>query len=113
MTGTVPCRFCDQPTRMTSTKLCDGCWEVSSRIRRFIDLPRGRAHVEELLGATAPEIMPMAARIAADIRAGTFVGKSPPAPGADVRRCRALPWCGRFTTGGDLWCPQCKGKEQP
>lgn len=26
-------RFCGRTTRMLGTKLCDGCWELSTRIR--------------------------------------------------------------------------------
>jgi len=35
---TVPCRWCKRPTRMLSTKRCDSCWELESRIRADIDL---------------------------------------------------------------------------
>jgi hypothetical protein len=28
----VPCRWCSLPTRMTGTKMCDSCYELSSRI---------------------------------------------------------------------------------
>ena len=30
--GTVPCKHCDSPTFMTSTELCDECWELEHRI---------------------------------------------------------------------------------
>lgn len=30
---TIPCKYCDRPTRMLGTKMCDGCWEVSSGVR--------------------------------------------------------------------------------
>jgi len=33
---TVPCKICGDPTPMTATKLCNGCWEVDSRIETFI-----------------------------------------------------------------------------
>lgn len=29
----VPCKFCGKPTRSTATKLCDGCWELKTRIQ--------------------------------------------------------------------------------
>jgi hypothetical protein len=32
---TVPCMICGRPTPMTGTKLCDGCWEVTSRLETF------------------------------------------------------------------------------
>ena len=28
----VPCRLCEEPTQMLGTKLCDGCWELETRI---------------------------------------------------------------------------------
>lgn len=31
--NTVPCQWCDTPTTMTGTECCDGCWELSRRIR--------------------------------------------------------------------------------
>lgn len=31
--ATVPCKWCGTPTRMKGTKMCDGCWELDSRIR--------------------------------------------------------------------------------
>jgi len=30
---TVPCKFCGTPTRMTTTKQCDRCWEVRVRLQ--------------------------------------------------------------------------------
>ena len=30
---TVPCTYCKEPTYMLGTKLCDRCWELSTRIR--------------------------------------------------------------------------------
>ncbi len=29
---TVPCELCGRPTKMLSTKRCDGCWELETRI---------------------------------------------------------------------------------
>jgi len=29
---TMPCQVCRKPTRMLGTKLCDGCWEIKSRM---------------------------------------------------------------------------------
>lgn len=28
----IPCRLCTKPTRMLGTKLCNGCWELETRI---------------------------------------------------------------------------------
>jgi hypothetical protein len=33
---TVPCKTCGKPTAMTGTKLCDGCWEVESRLESYV-----------------------------------------------------------------------------
>ena len=30
----IPCRLCKKPTPMLGTKLCDGCWELETRIHR-------------------------------------------------------------------------------
>ncbi|HDY90349.1 MAG TPA: hypothetical protein ENH82_19800 [bacterium] len=32
----IPCRICGKPTRMHGTKMCDGCWEVESRLSSFL-----------------------------------------------------------------------------
>lgn len=32
----VPCKYCNQPTRMTGTYECDSCWEFAGRIDRFL-----------------------------------------------------------------------------
>lgn len=37
---TTPCTICKKPTPMLGTKLCDRCWELSSRIRDAPDLAR-------------------------------------------------------------------------
>jgi hypothetical protein len=34
----VPCTICGKPTRMLGTKLCDGCWELRTRIERDPDI---------------------------------------------------------------------------
>jgi len=36
----VPCRICGQPTLSHGTKLCDGCWELETRIKSQPDLAR-------------------------------------------------------------------------
>lgn len=33
-----PCKWCGVKTRMTGTRMCDGCWELDGRIRRDPDL---------------------------------------------------------------------------
>ncbi len=37
---TTPCRLCGMPTEMLSTKLCDPCWELESRIQKSPDIAR-------------------------------------------------------------------------
>lgn len=46
---TVPCKICGKPTHMLGTKLCDPCWEVESRLDRFLETPGGRAYVKKAL----------------------------------------------------------------
>ncbi len=38
--GIIPCRLCGQPTHMLGTKLCDGCWELETRIHMHPELAR-------------------------------------------------------------------------
>ena len=45
-TETVPCIWCAKPTEMTATRQCDGCWELSRRIRMDLDLTRKILRVE-------------------------------------------------------------------
>ncbi len=37
---TVPCKHCGIPTRMLGTKMCDGCWELETRIESKPKLAR-------------------------------------------------------------------------
>lgn len=49
-----PCKVCGQPTRMTGTKLCDPCWEVTHRLKGFVVLntkSNGFCYFETLEGA--------------------------------------------------------------
>lgn len=46
----VPCRVCGEPTRMLGTKLCDRCWELTTRIRSDPELAR------KILDAMTPEV---------------------------------------------------------
>lgn len=39
-TAEIPCKWCDRPTFHTGTKMCDGCWELDSRIRGNTSLAR-------------------------------------------------------------------------
>lgn len=53
-TKTVPCTYCDTPTASTGTKMCDGCWEVESRLPGFLIHPKAREYVRRTLeGAEA------------------------------------------------------------
>lgn len=46
---TVPCTYCGEPTNMLGTKLCHWCYEVTTRLARFIAKPAGRKYVMEVL----------------------------------------------------------------
>lgn len=37
----VPCKICGNPTLNTGTELCNGCWEVQSRIDDYLRHPKG------------------------------------------------------------------------
>lgn len=43
---TVPCIWCAKPTAMLATRHCDGCYELSRRIRMDLDLTRKILRVE-------------------------------------------------------------------
>jgi hypothetical protein len=46
------CETCGEPTRMTGTKRCDGCWEVEHRLARYLCLgPKAVAFVDAALQA--------------------------------------------------------------
>jgi hypothetical protein len=53
----VPCELCGTPTRATSTKRCDGCWELETRIKRNPKLAARilAAHSETALNSAAQE----------------------------------------------------------
>ena len=34
---TIPCKTCGDPTTFFGTKLCNGCWEVESRLRSYLN----------------------------------------------------------------------------
>lgn len=46
---TVPCRTCSTPTTYHSTRLCNGCHEVESRLSVYLRSPVARAFVERTL----------------------------------------------------------------
>ncbi len=33
---TIPCKTCDESTTFLGTKLCNGCWEVETRLRSYL-----------------------------------------------------------------------------
>jgi hypothetical protein len=48
----MPCNTCARPTPMIATGLCDGCWEVQSRLRAYIDKgPKAATFVMNALAA--------------------------------------------------------------
>lgn len=44
---TVPCKTCGTPTPMLGTKLCDNCFEVEGRLKRYLESARGREIVRQ------------------------------------------------------------------
>jgi hypothetical protein len=38
--GTIPCGICGIATRMRTTKRCDRCWELETRIKASPDIAR-------------------------------------------------------------------------
>jgi hypothetical protein len=49
----IPCQICGEPTNFLGTKLCNGCWEITSRLRSFLDNKNARDFVKnELTEAT-------------------------------------------------------------
>lgn len=35
---TIPCKWCGKQTPMLGTKMCNGCWELDTRISHDLDL---------------------------------------------------------------------------
>lgn len=52
---TTACKYCGKPTLMLGTKLCDGCWELESRIEANPELAR---KIMEKLGQPLPPRRP-------------------------------------------------------
>ena len=46
---TVPCKRCGTDTYMTSDKRCTNCWEVESRLERYLKSADGKSFVEMML----------------------------------------------------------------
>jgi hypothetical protein len=53
----VPCETCGDPTHMTGTRRCDGCWEVEHRLGDYLKTLRGRVVVSMALARAAPNVM--------------------------------------------------------
>lgn len=51
MKDVVPCMFCERPTPMFGTRLCDNCWEIHTRLVALkLDRPQSwRKVVDEIL----------------------------------------------------------------
>lgn len=49
----MPCRMCGDPTPMLGTKLCNGCWEVESRLRSFLQCKNAIQFVQDTLAEVA------------------------------------------------------------
>jgi len=46
---TVPCKICGDDTHMLGTQLCNGCWEVSCRLREFLQNKAGREMAQAII----------------------------------------------------------------
>lgn len=46
----IPCQICGGPTSFLGTKLCDGCWEVTSRLSSFLSNQNAIDFVKSELG---------------------------------------------------------------
>jgi hypothetical protein len=46
---TVPCKTCGKLTGMIHTKLCNGCWEVETRLERYVQSSKGLEFVKCLV----------------------------------------------------------------
>ena len=53
----IPCKTCGDPTPMLGTKLCDGCWEVESRLPSYMKSKKGRQFVVETLNQELKRIL--------------------------------------------------------
>ncbi|MCK5606656.1 hypothetical protein KAR91_32440 [Candidatus Pacearchaeota archaeon] len=38
----IPCKMCGDPTGMKGTRLCNNCWEVTSRLDDFLQCKNGQ-----------------------------------------------------------------------
>jgi hypothetical protein len=52
---TIPCKTCGKPTRMKGTKLCDNCFEVESRLEKYLKSDKGKIIISEQLPAVYPK----------------------------------------------------------
>ena len=50
--GYIPCKICGNPTSFTGTGLCNGCWEVTTRLHDFLCCQNAKDFVQETLKAT-------------------------------------------------------------
>ena len=54
----IPCKTCGDPTTFLGTKLCNGCWEVQTRLQSYLNNENAIRFVSEALNkiqATPPE----------------------------------------------------------
>jgi hypothetical protein len=49
MSNTVPCQFCDKPTPMLGTKMCNACWSVERGLRDFLRTQGGMAYTKGVI----------------------------------------------------------------
>jgi len=66
----IPCKWCGTPTQMLGTKMCDGCWELETRIqsqpdlaRRILDDLESESQVTELMTEVSQEWLDELAKV--------------------------------------------------
>lgn len=49
------CKYCNTFTSYCATKLCNNCWEVSTRVGDMLRSERGRAVLEKIMAEEGPK----------------------------------------------------------
>ena len=47
--GWIPCDVCGEPTSFFGTRRCTNCWEVESRLAKYLQSPSGQMHARSLM----------------------------------------------------------------
>lgn len=53
--ASVSCQICASPTSMVRIELCDSCYEIETRLPRFLSYSAGRSLVRKLLAERSKE----------------------------------------------------------